>query len=106
MHKISYQEPSDITQSYNQSLWHNSFIVTQGKAISNLSFINKGISKVSDILNDSGNLLSWQLGKSKYNLDHKDLMSWIGFIESIPRMWKKEIKLFFHILLKATIHVA
>ena len=40
-------------------------IVTQGKSIFNLSFINKGILKVSDILlNDSGNLLSWQLGKS------------------------------------------
>ena len=69
--KISYQEPSDITQIYNQNLWNNSFIVTQGKPIFNLSFINKGILKVSDILNDTGNFLSWHLGKSKYNLDIK-----------------------------------
>ena len=54
--KISYQELSDITQIYNQSLWNNSIIVTQGKPIFNLSFINKGILKVSDILNDTGNL--------------------------------------------------
>ena len=34
--KISYQEPSaDITQIYNQCLWNNSFIVTQGKPIFN-----------------------------------------------------------------------
>ena len=85
--KISYQERSDITQICNQSLWNNSFIVTQGKPIFNLSFINKGILKViSGILNDSGNLLSWHLGKSKYNLDNRDFMAWIGLIESIPQM--------------------
>ena len=92
--KISYQEPTDIIQIYNQCLWNNSFIVTQGKPVFNLFFINKGILKVSDILNDSGNLLSCQLGKSKYNLDNKDFMSWIGLIESIPQKWNKEIKLF------------
>ena len=75
--KINYQEPSDITQILNQSLWNNCFITTQGKPIFNLSFINKGILKVSDILNDTGNFLSWHLGKSKYNLDNKDLISWI-----------------------------
>ena len=48
--KISYQKPSDITQIYNKSLWNNSFIVTQGRPIFNLSFINKGILEVSDIL--------------------------------------------------------
>ena len=79
--KISYQEPSDIIQIYNQCLWNNSFILTQGKPIFNLSFINKGILKVSDILNESGNLMSWQSGKSKYNLDNKDFMSWVGLIE-------------------------
>ena len=92
--QISYQEPSDITRIYNQCLWNNSFIVTQCKPIFNLSFIDKGILKVSDILNDSGNLLSWQLGKSKYNLHNKDFMSWIGLVESIPQPWKREIKLF------------
>ena len=50
--------------------------------------------KVRDILNDAGNFLSWHLGKSKYNLDNKDFISWIGLIESIPQMWKREIKLF------------
>ena len=71
--KISYQKPSDIIQIYNQSLWYNSFIFRQGKPIFNLSFINKGILKVRDILHDAGNFLSWHLGKSKYNLDRKDL---------------------------------
>ena len=79
---------------YNQCLWNNSFIVTQGNPIFNLSFINKGILKVSDILNDSSNLLSWQLSKSKYNLDNKDFMSRIELIESTSQRWKKEIKLF------------
>ena len=92
--KISYQKPSDITQIYNRSLWYNSFIVRQGKPIFNLSFINKGILKVRDILNDAGNFFSWHLGKSKYNLDNRDFISWIGLIESIPQMWKREIKLF------------
>ena len=35
--KISYQEPSDIIQIYNQCLWNNSFILTQGKPIFSLS---------------------------------------------------------------------
>ena len=92
--KISYQESSDITQIYNQRLWNNSFIVTKGKPISNLSFINIGILKVGNILNDSGNLLSWQVGKSNYNLNNNHFMSWVGLIESIPGGWQKEIKLF------------
>ena len=92
--KISYREPSDIIQIYNQCLWNNSFILTQGKPIFNLFFINKGMLEVSDILNESGNLMSWQSGKSKYNLDNKDFMSWIGLIESIPQKWKKEMKLY------------
>ena len=50
--------------------------------------------KVTDILNESGNFLTWQSGKSKYNLDNKDFMSWIGLIESIPQKPKKEMKLF------------
>ena len=37
--------------------------------------------------------MSWQSGKSKYNLDNKDFMSWIGLIESIPQKWEKEMKL-------------
>ena len=100
--KISYQEPSDFTQIYNQILWNNSFIVTQGKPILNLFFINKGISTVIDILNDTDNFLSWHLGKSKYNLDNKDFISWIGLIESIPQMRKREI-IFFYILLKVAV---
>ena len=31
--KISYQEPSNITQIYNQCQWNNSFIVTQVRLI-------------------------------------------------------------------------
>ena len=62
--KISCQEPSHITQIHNQSLWNNSFLATQGKPILNLCFINKGLLKVSDILNDSGNLLFWHMAKS------------------------------------------
>ena len=104
--KISYQEPSDIIQIYYQCLWNTSFMLTQGKPILNLSFINKGLLKVSDILNESGNLMSWQSGKSKYNLDNKDFMSWIGLIESIPQKWKKKWNCLFHILMKATIHVS
>ena len=86
--KISYQEPSDITQIYNQSLWNISFIVTQGKPIFNLSLINKGILKVSDILNDTGNFLSCHLSKSKYNLDNKDLKNWIGLMNQSHKCGK------------------
>ena len=93
--KISYQKPSDITQIYHQSLWYNSFIVRQDKPIFNLSFINKGLLKIRDILNDASNFLFWHLGKSKYNLDNKDFISWIGLIESISQMWKRGNKTFF-----------
>ena len=48
--KISYQEPPDIIQIYNQCLWNNSFMLTQGKPIFNLSFINKGIFRLVTFL--------------------------------------------------------
>ena len=95
-----------VLKSIKKVLWDNSFIVMQGKPILNLYFINKGILKVSDILNDFGNLLSRQLAKSMYNLDNKDFLSSIGLIESIPQMWKKDIKHVLYIPFKATAHVA
>ena len=48
---------------------------------------------IGNRVNESGNLMSWQSGKSKYNLDNKDFMSWIGLIESFPQKWKRERKL-------------
>ena len=61
----------------------------QGKPILSLSFIKKGILKVSDILNDTGNFcLGICVDLSATYVAKTLFASWIALIELIPQMWK------------------
>ena len=51
--------------------------------------------RIADLLTDSGNFLSWQMARQKYNLGNKDIMKWLSLIASVPMSWKAEIKNYF-----------
>ena len=90
--RVSYQEPSDITEICNQALWNNLFIAPQGKPLSNSFFIARNMLNVIDLLSDSGSFLPWHMVKVKYQLNDTHILSWLGLINSIPLSWKTKIK--------------
>ena len=51
--------------------------------------------RIADLLTDSGNFLSWQMARQKYNLGNKDIMKWLSLIVSAPMNWKVEIRNYF-----------
>ena len=51
--------------------------------------------RIADLLTDSGNFLSWQMARQKYNLGNRDIMKWLSLIASVPLNWKVEIRNYF-----------
>ena len=51
--------------------------------------------RIADLLIDSGNFLSWQMARKKYNLRNKEIMKWLSLIVSAPVSWKVEITNYF-----------
>ena len=51
--------------------------------------------RIADLLTDSGNFLSWQMARQKYNLGNEDIMKWFSLIASVPMSWKVEIRNYF-----------
>ena len=92
---ISQQNPTTFSEICNQTLWNNSFITTLGKPSFYKDFIDKNMLRIADLLTDSGNFLSWQMARPKYNLGNKDIMKWLSLIASVPMSWKAEIRNYF-----------
>ena len=90
---ISQQNPITFYEICNQTLWNNSFITTLGKPIFYKK--DKNMLRTVDLLTDSGNFLSWQMARQKYNLRNKDMMKWFSLIASVPMSWKVEIRNYF-----------
>ena len=88
--RVSYQEPSGITEICNQALWNNLFIAPQGKPLFNSFFIARNKLKVIDLLSDSGSFLPWHMVKVKYQLNDTHILSWLGLINSIPLSYGRQ----------------
>ena len=92
---ISQVKPKNIDYTLNESLWNNSFITAVGNPVFYQAFLSKNILNVSDLLTESGSLLTWQMEKQKYDLNDGHFINWLGIINSIPSDWKSQIKLHF-----------
>ena len=53
---------------------------------------DKGIDTISDLITEERKFLRWSHARDKYQLSSKDVMKWLGLIESIHRDWKSFIK--------------
>ena len=70
------------------SLWNNKFIRCKDRPILYRQFSDRGINTISDLITEDRKFLRWSQAKDKYQLPNKDVMKWLGLIESIPRDWK------------------
>ena len=92
---ISQVKPKNIDYILNESLWNNSFITAVGKPVFHQASLNKNILNISDLLTESRSFLTWQMAKEKSELNDGHFIDWLGIINSIPRDWKSQIKLYF-----------
>ena len=47
---------------------------------------------MSDLITEDRTILRWSQARDKHQLSNKDVMKWLGVIESIPRDWESFIK--------------
>ena len=90
--KICSTEPKNMAEILGQSLWNNKFIRCKDKPIFYRQFSDRGINTISDLITEDRKFLRWSQARDKYKLSNKDVMKWLGLIESIPRDWKSVIK--------------
>ena len=72
--KVSRKEPLNALEIVNHVIWNNSFLLKQGNSLFYPSLYNKGILKVSDLLDDFGHFMKWALAKLKFDLKEQDAM--------------------------------
>jgi exonuclease III len=87
-------DANDIEGVRHQKLWCNRYILSKGKPFFNRKWYEKGLHKVTQLFDLSGNLLNVEVLFRKYNIDNNNLnvLLYYGLRDAIPRAWKKAIK--------------
>ena len=86
-----------------QSLSNNKFIRCKDKPIFYRHFSDIGIDTISDLITEDRKFLRWSQARDKYQLSDKDVMKWLGLIESISRDWKVALKMILTVLIEPTV---
>ena len=68
------------------------FITSKNKPLCSKTLSDKGVNSISDLTGLDGNLISWDLLSSKYDLTVNEFLPWYGVIQSIPANWKIILK--------------
>ena len=84
--------PKNMAEILGQSLWDKKFVRCKDKPIYYRQFSDRGINTISDLITEDRKFLRWSQARDKYQLSNKDVMKWLGLIESTPRDRKSFIK--------------
>ena len=80
-----------LTQMNKQEIiWNNWFIRIDGKTIYYKTWVNKGILRISDLLDTDGHFLSFENFKCKFGI-RCTFLDCAGVLAAIPKAWKSEI---------------
>ena len=79
---------STITPPYvlSQSLWYNSYIKIDNKAVYLKFFSTKNINFVTQLFNTDGSVKNWKILKTEFAFQNKDQFCWLHLINAIPEM--------------------
>ena len=77
-------------QTNSNKLWNNRFIKTNGKTIYYKTWVNKDILKISDLLDNHDQFLSFESFKLKFSV-RCTFLDYAGVLAAIPKAWKNEI---------------
>ena len=79
---------STITPPYvlSQSLWYNSYIKIDNKAIYLKFFPTENINFITQLINTDRSVKSWNILKMEFALQEKDQFCWLQLVNAIPEM--------------------
>ena len=66
-------------------------ITSNFQTLFNKYFIDKGILRIQDIIDDSESPLGWSNAKQKYSQNNLQMLGWLGLIRCIPRTWRNKL---------------
>ena len=88
--ELNSKDPRNANEYKQEIIWNNRFIKIDGKSFYYRSWANKGIMKISDLLNTHGQFLSFENFKCKYGV-RSTFLDYAGVLAAIPKIWKSEI---------------
>ena len=88
--ELNSKDPRNANKYQQEIIWNNRFIKIDGKSFHYRSWANKGILKISDLLNDHDQFLSFENFKCKYGV-RSTFLDYAGVLSAIPKIWKSEI---------------
>ena len=78
--------PLNANEFKQEIIWNNRFIRINGK-----TWVNKGILRISDLLDTDGHFLSFENFKCKFGV-RCSFLDYAGVLATIPKAWKNEIE--------------
>ena len=66
-------------------------VTSNCQTLFNKRFIDKGILRIQDIIDDSGSPLGWSSAQQKCSVNNSQMLGWISLIRCIPRTWRNKL---------------
>ena len=85
--ELSSKDPRIGNEYKQEIIWNNRFIKIDGKSFYYRSWANKGILKISDLLNTHGQFENF---KCKYGV-RSTFLDYVGVLATIPKIWKAKL---------------
>ena len=90
--ELNSKDPLNANEFRQEIIWNNRFIRINGKTIYYKTWVNKGILRISDLLDTDGHFLSFESFKCKFGV-RCTFLDYAGVPAVIPKAWKNEIVL-------------
>ena len=75
-----------------QLIWQNADIRVQGKSLINTSLVSRGIRRIDDMVNDNGNMLSYETFIERHPFLRINRLVFMGWCHAIPTKWKRMLR--------------
>jgi len=88
--ELNSKDPLNANEFKQEMVWNNRFIRINEKTIYYKTWVNKGILRISDLLDTNGHFLSFEILKCKFGV-RCTFLDYAGVLAAIPKAWKSEI---------------
>ena len=88
--ELNSKDPLNANEFQQEIIWNNRFIRINGKAIYYKTWVNKGILRISDLIDTDDHFLSFENFKYKIGV-RCTFLDYAGVLAAIPKAWKSEI---------------
>ena len=87
-HSLPKEPATDCNSILRETIWYNSRILVNGKAVFYKQWYDSGIWYINDLVNENGKFLSYKEFLEIYNIK-ETFLGFQGIKDAIPREWKQ-----------------